>query len=231
MLPYSWNILILVKDHYKDINNKIQILAKQCGLPIIGRMLREEAIYQFEPVYIKIKLCPTSESIHNLRGYKADTIFTEAEWMRDLDASWQLRMICPRLGMVKSIEYLNNILEGHKMYNYKEEMIKDIKQYILNNNWVENNFEEDYYSMLDKLYDELWDKDEITGNGTMYYASEVKCAEYVVCNIPLYLEAIKEFGIPMTDFDHSQEHSAQHMDATIRCYLLRDCLEEACEQM
>lgn len=140
MLPYSWSVLILVKDyHYKDINDKIQILAGQCRIPIIGRMRREEAFYQFEPVYIKIELCPTSESIHNLRGCKADTIFTEAEWLAEEEVRWALVPMCRNA--IYSIDTLEQILNGEfkNMYNYREEMIKDIKNYIIENNWVEKN--------------------------------------------------------------------------------------------
>lgn len=86
--------------------------------------------------------------------------------------------------------------------------------------------------MLNRLYDELWDKDEITGNGLNYYDDENKCVTYVMENLPLFFEASREFeAFPMTKMSWEEKHAAQHMDTIIRCYLLRDCLEEACEEL
>lgn len=236
MLPYLWNILIIT-NNYTDINNKLQLLLEQCNIPHTKYCSRVEANYSIDPVYIRIRYCRDAQEIERFRGYKADTIFTETEWVKDLEVQWRLKMICSRFGMIKSTNFLYHILNNEVtgMYNYKEEMIKDIKNYIITNNWVENNYDMDhetYYEVLDKLYDELWNKDEITGNGENYYASEAKCAEFVMQNLPLYFAAARDLDdFPKCAEKWINDHAAQHMDATIRCYLLRDCLEEACEEL
>ena len=119
-------------------------------------------------------------------------------------------------------------------YDYKKAMIQDIKQYVIDNHWVENCYDEDkdYYENLDMLYDEVWAVDSITGNGFNYYAPEEKCQEYVASNLTLYFQAANEFcDFPNDGTPWIYKNPAQHMDATIRCYLLRECLEEACEEM
>ena len=119
------------------------------------------------------------------------------------------------------------------MYDYRLSMIEDIKKYVIDNDWVNKNydFEEGYEAMLDKLYLEVWNKDEITGNGLNHYASEERCAQFLADNLALYFEAAQGMGLDTKSTNWDKDHTAQCMDALIRCYLLRECLEEACEQM
>lgn len=111
-------------------------------------------------------------------------------------------------------------------YDYRKAMIQDIKDYIwMNDLQPEEGMSQDEY--LDYLSDELWDKDEITGNGPKFYDTEDKCAEYVCHNLPLYFQAADEFGelaLTIADARWLFENPAQHMDTTIRCYLLSECL-------
>ena len=119
-------------------------------------------------------------------------------------------------------------------YDYKKAIIQDIKQYIKDNHWVENCYDndKDYYENLDILYDEVWAEDSITGNGFNYYDTEKKCQEYIASNLALYFQAANDFcDFPNDGTPWIYKNPAQHMDATIRCYLLRECLEEACEEM
>ena len=113
-------------------------------------------------------------------------------------------------------------------YNYKKEMIKNIKKWILENGILCNYNEDNYDDIFNWLYDELWDKDCITGNGTYGYASETQCGEYVGTNFDLYFEAAREFNdFPTEKMTWTKERPAQHMDATIRCYLLGECISQA----
>ena len=119
-------------------------------------------------------------------------------------------------------------------YDYRKAMIDDIKQYVIDNNWVDNNYEEDndYEDLLNKLEDELWIEDSVTGNGYNYYDTEEKCQEYVASNLTLYFEAAEEFcNLPTTGTSWIHKNPAQHMDATIRCYLLGECIREACDAL
>ena len=115
-------------------------------------------------------------------------------------------------------------------YNYKEEMIEDIIFYIKDNNVL--NYE---YSNIDELHtilnDELWDCDDVTGNGGSYYASAAKCEEYLVGNLRLALEAFSDFGFDYKKLSLSDDELIQYIDSTVRRYLLWDCIWEALERL
>lgn len=114
-------------------------------------------------------------------------------------------------------------------YDYRRAMIEDIKNWIINTNWVHENYNPDYYQMLDALYEELWDKDEITGNGGNYYSTYDNCLTYVSENLQLFMEAYT--ALNLGDQGEWKNNVPQRADCTIRCYLLRDCLEEACNEL
>ena len=109
-------------------------------------------------------------------------------------------------------------------YNYLENEIEDIKEYI------KNNYEEEEIEDLDseELYDLLWTEDSVTGNGSGSYTFNTwKAEEYICHNMDLVQEAYEEFGyegIP-------KDTGAEAMDVTIRCYLLRQAIEEALEEL
>ena len=112
-------------------------------------------------------------------------------------------------------------------YDYRYNMKKDIINYILDNkiDIYQDNIE-------DKLCDDLWYENDITGNTDKFYDTEKKCQEYVATNLPLYFEAVTEF----CDFPRSRDtwiykNPAQHMDTTIRCYLLDECICNAIEEL
>lgn len=114
-----------------------------------------------------------------------------------------------------------------KQYDYRHHMVNDIIDYIKYNDI--DIFDED---IEDRLCDDLWYDKEITGNCESFYASEEKCQEYVATNLPLYFEAVTEFS----DFPRSRDtwiynNPAQHMDATIRCYLLGECISTAVNEL
>lgn len=99
-------------------------------------------------------------------------------------------------------------------YNYKEAMYSDIMDYI---KW--NNCELDY----EKLYDDLWIDDSVTGNASGSYTFNAWQAEEYLChNMDLLEDALSEFGYDGTLLDKG----AEWCDVTIRCYLLGDVLRE-----
>lgn len=119
-------------------------------------------------------------------------------------------------------------------YNYREAMVKDIKEWILANGVLTEaqQKEQTKDELCDWLHDELWDDDYITGNGCYGYASEEKCEEYVAHNLSLYFEAASEFDDwPRNGPRWIYVNPAQHMDATIRCYLLYECIESAIDDL
>ena len=112
-------------------------------------------------------------------------------------------------------------------YDYKESICENIKL------WIEENKSEveaqkaegDESDLADWLNDQLWAEDSITGNGLDYYNTEEACQEYVASNLTLYFEAANEFcNFPNNGTPWIYKNPAQHMDTTIRCYLLGECI-------
>lgn len=115
-------------------------------------------------------------------------------------------------------------------YDYHEALKYDIKKYIIENEMTQ--YDGDYYDYIDSLNDILWDVDKVTGNGEFGYDSEEKCQEYVCTNLDLYFTAANEFSdFPNSGTQWIYDNPAIHMDTTIRCYLLRECIEAAVDEI
>ena len=119
-------------------------------------------------------------------------------------------------------------------YDYRKVMTDNIKDWITMNNMIEYAHKEgwsrDFFSGW--LDEELWDHDAITGNGTYGFAPEDLCEEYVSTNLKLYFEAAREFDdFPTGDTPWVNNNPAKHMDTTIRCYLLYECIDKALEEL
>lgn len=117
-------------------------------------------------------------------------------------------------------------------YNYREEMVKDIKKYIVDNYMEpEPGMTRDEYE--ERLGDELWDVDEITGNGGMYYADEDTCAGYVGYGLPDLIDALEEFGYDFTHdmVDTFRAAPARYIDCLIRTYILYECVSKAVDEL
>ena len=104
-------------------------------------------------------------------------------------------------------------------YNYFEIMEEDIKEYLKGTD------ERDF----DKLYDEMWAEDSITGNASGSYTFNTYKAEENIChNQDLLREALEEFG---GNYGEALEKGAEFCDVTIRCYLLGQVLTEVLEEL
>ena len=107
------------------------------------------------------------------------------------------------------------------MYNYLEEIKKDILE----------NYNKDYLEELsnEKLFDEMWIDDNITGNASGSYTfSTYQAEENIAHNMDLLKEAIEEFG---GNFSEALEKGAEYCDVTIRCYLLGQAIAELKEEI
>lgn len=104
-------------------------------------------------------------------------------------------------------------------YNYYESMKEDIREYL------EGTDERDF----NKLYDEMFLEDSITGNASGSYTFNTYEAEENIChNQDLLKEALEEFG---GDYGEALEKGAEYCDVTIRCYLLGQVLTEVLEEL
>lgn len=121
-----------------------------------------------------------------------------------------------------------------KKYNYRESMIKDIKEYITDNpqDWADPLVTDD---LINYWYDILWAEDCITGNGAYWYDTEDKCSEYLSNNFDILYEAVDEYfigdDINALIKQYENKSLARYFDCIIRCYLLYDCLEQALEEL
>lgn len=112
-------------------------------------------------------------------------------------------------------------------YNYKEAVKEDVLQYINDN----INFED--FDTLDeleeKLNEELFTCDSVTGNASGSYTFSTWEAEENLChNLDLLGEALEEFG---DGADYLINNGAEAADVTIRCYLLNSAISEALEEI
>lgn len=84
----------------------------------------------------------------------------------------------------------------------------------------------EYLEDEDKIYDDLWIDDCVTGNGSGSYTFSSWEAEENVChNLDLLGEALSEFGC-----DGMEMNGGEWADVTIRCYVLGQVIGDAIEE-
>lgn len=113
-------------------------------------------------------------------------------------------------------------------YNYLEAVTSDILDYIkeeINLDEWKGNRE----GLEEKLNDELWTVDSVTGNASGSYTFNTwEAEENLAHNWDLLAEALDEFGQDGTDV---LRQGAEAMDVTIRCYLLGQAIAEALDEL
>ena len=115
-------------------------------------------------------------------------------------------------------------------YNYLEAMIEDVKEYLRN----EAEYDQDdlFYNrsyLEEKLHDELWCNDSVTGNASGSYTfSTWKAEEYLCHNYDELADACEAFG---QDIGEAVKRGAEFCDVTIRCYLLGRAISEALDEI
>lgn len=113
-------------------------------------------------------------------------------------------------------------------YNYLEAVTSDVLDYIkeeINLDEWKGNRE----GLEEKLNDELWTLDSVTGNASGSYTFNTwEAEENLAHNWDLLAEALDEFGQDGTDV---LRQGAESMDVTIRCYLLGQAIAEALDEL
>lgn len=109
-------------------------------------------------------------------------------------------------------------------YDYYENVKADVLEYI-----KENYEKEDFANLnYEKLYDEMFIEDSVTGNASGSYTFNTWEAEENIChNLDLAQEAYESFGYDGVKF----EDGAEAIDVTIRCYLLGQVLQEVLDDL
>ena len=123
------------------------------------------------------------------------------------------------------------------MYNYLESMKDDIREYLDEEQRMGYLDMADYTNddgtlnrdaLEEKLNDDLWVCDSVTGNASGSYTFNAFTAEeYLAHNWDLLLEAIQEFGGECNPI----EKGAEWCDVTIRCYLLGSAISEVLDEL
>lgn len=114
------------------------------------------------------------------------------------------------------------------MYDYREAMAEDVKE------WIKENIDltewtEDREGLEQQLNDDLWTEDSITGNASgSYYCNSYNAEESIAHNWNLLNEALDEFG--QNDINVI-EKGTEWADVTIRCYLLGSVISDVLDEM
>lgn len=113
-------------------------------------------------------------------------------------------------------------------YDYESAVREDVEQAICDN-YTENELvamlrEDGRDSVEEKLNDELWTDDAVTGNASGSYTFNAYQAEENLChNMDLLAEVCEEFG---ESLGAAVERGAEYCDVTIRCALLRGAISD-----
>ena len=115
--------------------------------------------------------------------------------------------------------------------NYLEQMKEDIRNYIEENGIVVTS--ENVEEMQEKLYDDLWTEDSVTGNGSGSYTfNSYKAKEYVVDNMELVQEMVSEFCIDSNIVaEKFLNEDWEYFDVSIRCYLLGQAIDDTLNEI
>ena len=130
-------------------------------------------------------------------------------------------------------EYIDGLIDPDSLgvHDYVEEMKADIAQYIADEAEIECG--EDRDSFEQRLNDDLWFEDSVTGNGSGSYTfSTAKAHENVMGNEDYIREMVHEWGIEAQDLvDRFLRGEWEWFDVSIRCYLLGQVLAEVLDEL
>lgn len=116
-------------------------------------------------------------------------------------------------------------------YNYLQALKEDIREYIGDNFTKEEQRElvADKDAASEKLNDDLWIADSVTGKASgSYYCNAWKAEEAIVHNLDILADALEEFGCGDVN---AFKKGAEWCDVTIRCYLLSQAIAETLSEL
>lgn len=112
-------------------------------------------------------------------------------------------------------------------YNYLEAVAEDVREYF-NNEIDLNEWRGDRDGLEEKLNDDLWTVDSVTGNASGSYTFNTwQAEEYLAHNWDVLEEALAEFG----NTENPIAKGAEWCDVTIRCYLLGQAIAEVLDDL
>lgn len=116
-------------------------------------------------------------------------------------------------------------------YNYYEAMKEDVKQFLEDEFLNQYSDVDSLEELSEKLHDDLWINDSITGNGSGSYTfNSLEAKKYVLDNMDLCKEALVEFCTPAEEIGKRfLNEDWEYLDVTIRCYILGSVISELLE--
>lgn len=113
-------------------------------------------------------------------------------------------------------------------YDYRQAMHEDIVNWLYDHREIINECD-NIDDLTERLNDDLWTEDSVTGNGSgSYYCNAWRAAEALAFNWDLLLEALEEFGQSGVN---PIEKGEEWCDVTIRCYLLGEMIGEVLDSI
>lgn len=110
-------------------------------------------------------------------------------------------------------------------YDYLQAVTDDVLEYIKDEIDLDE-WHDRFDELEEKLSEDLWVADNVTGNASGSYTfSSWRAEEYLSHNWDLLGEALDEFGCTKNPI----EKGAEWCDVTIRCYLLSKAISDALE--
>lgn len=117
------------------------------------------------------------------------------------------------------------------LYNYLKAIKEDVKQAIEENINLDE-YRGDRDGLEEKLNDDLWIDDSVTGNASGSYTfNSYTAREYVLDNLDILKEAAEEFGCTDRAEKWLFDEAWDDADVTIRCYLLGQAINEVLDEI
>ena len=116
------------------------------------------------------------------------------------------------------------------MYNYLENVINDVREYVSDcisrEDWTN-----DREGLEEKLNDDCFLADSVTGNTSgSYYCNAYKARKALEGNTELLVEALECLGNEPEDYKKALTNP-EYADCTIRCYLVGQAVSEVCDEL
>ena len=112
-------------------------------------------------------------------------------------------------------------------YDYNEAIREDVREYIKDEIYLDE-WRGNRDGLEEKLNEDLWTVDSVTGNASGSYTfNTYKAEEYICHNLDLLAEACEEFGSSMDVL----KDGAEACDVTIRCYLLGGAISDVLDEL
>lgn len=179
-------------------------------LPSDSRRHARKGVYDWKYGIIHCAIYEVKNLRDNFKRMKADMIYADEEFLAN---SGIYEHLVPMTHSTSTIFPIKRLWE-HDHYDYHTEILRSVKEY-LSSRYYRGKEDRDY------LYRDIF-LSPVTGNRNFEgYTSDTIALQYLSSNLPLSLDTYRAFHDSFR-----VEITPKVLDVAIRCYLLRDCLDE-----